>query len=267
MSMSIDATSIQPGWEVRSSDGEKIGEIEAIGSQEMHVRKGLIFTSDRYIPLQAVSAVEPENQAVYLSVTKDEVETISGDEPGTASMSMSGAYTEQSTYGDDGGAVAQQTADVGTQGYIEQTDVAIDQTVTPVQTTQQATGDTVRVEAYEEQLQAQKMQQQAGEVTISKDIVEEARTIEVPVTREEVRVERRPATGASLEGSADAFTGDTITVPVMEEEVQVQKVARPVEEIEISKEIVTETESVSDTVRRERIEVGGEGDLTEPTGR
>jgi uncharacterized protein (TIGR02271 family) len=52
----------------------------------------------------------------------------------------------------------------------------------------------------------------------------------------------------------------------MEEEVQVTKVARPVEEVEVSKVLVADTETVSDTVRREEIDIEGEGDLSARRG-
>jgi uncharacterized protein (TIGR02271 family) len=128
-----------------------------------------------------------------------------------------------------------------------------------------------RLRRYEEQLQAQTTPQQVGEVTVTKRVVEDHQTIEVPVRREEVRVERRPLDGSATydangavgdqNASAEAFQGDTIRVPVMEEQVQVQKVARPVEEVEISKVTTQDTRQVDDTIRRE------EFDVNDPTGR
>jgi uncharacterized protein (TIGR02271 family) len=113
---------------------------------------------------------------------------------------------------------------------------------------------------FEEDLQSEAVSRQAGEVTVRKDVVEETRTIEVPVRHEEVHVERRPvtdATAATREAGDAAFTDAEreIRVPVMKEEVEVRKVARPVEEVVVSKDARQETRQVSDTVRKERFDI------------
>ncbi len=116
-------------------------------------------------------------------------------------------------------------------------------------------GDTQRIQVHEEELQASKTAREAGEVVVTKDVVEETETVEVPVMREEVRVERRPVTDGDVADEGDAFTGDTIRVPVMEEQVEVRKVPRAVEEIEISKVRTQDTERVEDTVRKEQVDI------------
>jgi uncharacterized protein (TIGR02271 family) len=62
-------------------------------------------------------------------------------------------------------------------------------------------------------------------VRIGKDVVSEQKTVEVPVTREEVTeerhaVERRPAQGAIGDGEGD----ETIRVPVHEERYPLRSV-------------------------------------------
>jgi len=83
----------------------------------------------------------------------------------------------------------------------------------------------------------------------------------VPVTREEVHVERVPASAAA---PSDArFSGDAVRVPVTEEEVKVTK--RPVvkEEVRLSKVAHTDHRDVDETVRREKAKI--ERDTTRPT--
>jgi uncharacterized protein (TIGR02271 family) len=99
-------------------------------------------------------------------------------------------------------------------------------------------------------------------VTITKDVVEETKTIEVPVMREEVRVERRAASDTTPTDQSAALDGDTITIPVMEEQVEVSKVARAVEEIEVSKVQTQDTETVSDTVRKEHVDIDDSSNTT-----
>ena len=104
----------------------------------------------------------------------------------------------------------------------------------------------------------------AGEVRVRKEVVEEEKTIDVPVTREEVVIERHPASGRPVAGSIKE--GEEIRVPLTEEEVRVEK--RPVvkEEISVGKRKVQETETVRDTVRREeaRIEEKGAARVRDP---
>ena len=96
-------------------------------------------------------------------------------------------------------------------------------------------------------------------MVITKEVVEETKTIEVPVRREEVHVERRPVNDATADPSAFQAAGETIRVPVMEEQVEVRKVVRPVEEVVISKDVVEDTQSVSGTIRREEVHVTDDG--------
>jgi len=120
--------------------------------------------------------------------------------------------------------------------------------------------DRDRLELREEELDVGKRQVQAGEVRVRKDVVTEQRNIEVPVTREEVVIERHPVTGQEVPD--DALDEDEeIRIPVMEEEVEVQKRARVREEVSIGKRRVEETRNVSDTVRREEARVESQGDV------
>jgi uncharacterized protein (TIGR02271 family) len=124
--------------------------------------------------------------------------------------------------------------------------------------------DRERIELREEELQATKREVKAGEVRVRKDVVTEEKTVEVPVTREEVIIERHPATGRPTTGSIKE--GEEIRVPITEEEVRVEK--RPVvkEEITVGKRKVQDTETVRDTVRREeaRIEESGASRVRKP---
>ncbi|MFL5548501.1 MAG: YsnF/AvaK domain-containing protein [Gemmatimonadales bacterium] len=117
---------------------------------------------------------------------------------------------------------------------------------------------TQSIELREEELRAQKERVQAGEVRVRKEVVNEERTVEVPVTREEVVVERRPAQGRTAEGRIDE--DEEIRIPVMEEEVRVEKTPVVREEVTLKKRQVHDTERVSDTVRREEARVERTGD-------
>jgi uncharacterized protein (TIGR02271 family) len=112
----------------------------------------------------------------------------------------------------------------------------------------------------EEQLEARKHTVEAGEVEIRKDVVSEQRTIDVPVTREEVVVERHPVDRREADRfeSGDLGKGETIRVPVREEQVTIEKKPIVTEEVSVGKRTVQETKHLSDTVRREEAVVEGD---------
>ncbi len=113
----------------------------------------------------------------------------------------------------------------------------------------------------EEELQARKRSVESGQVRVGKDVVEEQRTLEVPVTREEVVIERRPVDRQVADADAVGDSDETIRVPVREEQVSVDKRAVVTEEINVGKRQFQETEQVSGTVRREEARIREEGDL------
>jgi uncharacterized protein (TIGR02271 family) len=120
-------------------------------------------------------------------------------------------------------------------------------------------GEGERMQLREEELRARKEPVEAGEVGVRKEVVEEQRTMEVPVSREEVTVERRPVERQPAD--APIGEGEKMRVPVREEQVSVEK--RPVvtEEVEVGKRQVQDTKEVGGTVRREEAEVEREGDV------
>lgn len=118
------------------------------------------------------------------------------------------------------------------------------------------------MQLHEEQLLARKERVQTGEVLIRKEIVQDMKTIEVSVTREELVIERRPLHGEAHPGSIDiAAKGESeiIRVPVSEEQVRLEKQVVPTEEIVVAKKRVEDTEVVSDTVRHEEAHVETKG--------
>jgi uncharacterized protein (TIGR02271 family) len=115
------------------------------------------------------------------------------------------------------------------------------------------------LELREEELRAEKERVQAGEVTLRKEVVKDKKTIEVPVTREEVVVERHPVAGRPPAGS-DIGKDEEIRIPVTEEEVRIEKTPVVKEEVTVGKRRVEETKKVSDTVRREEAKIEQTGD-------
>jgi uncharacterized protein (TIGR02271 family) len=112
----------------------------------------------------------------------------------------------------------------------------------------------------EEQVRAEKARQKTGEVAVGKRVVEQQVDMDVPVTSEEVQVTRRRVDRPAQANETFTEDGSTIRVPVTAEQVEVTKEPRVVEEVVVSKRPKTETQRVSETVRREEAVVDETGD-------
>jgi uncharacterized protein (TIGR02271 family) len=125
-----------------------------------------------------------------------------------------------------------------------------------------AHGDTIQIK--EEELQVHKQPVQTGEVRVRKEVHTEQKTINVPVTKEEVVIERRPATGRQ---PAESGFGnpEEIRVPVREEQVTVENKPVVKEEVKVGKRQVQSTERVAGTVRKEEVKVEQQGSATAKT--
>ncbi len=245
MSSSSYANQINVGDDVYGSDGDKVGTVAEVQSSYIVVEKGFFFPTDYYIPLSAVSSAS--GGQISLNVSKDAALNSGWDTvPDVVPTGMT-----------DSGAVF-------TDGDIRLTDRdAVDVGVGDRMTasTQVADTDEIRIPVYEEELTATVREQEAGAVRIEKDVVAEERTLEVPVTEERVRVERRVVDRAATGADAGAFEETVIEVPLRTETVEVQKQARVAEEVVVSKEAVQRTERVTDTVRREEVIVDEDATL------
>jgi len=132
-------------------------------------------------------------------------------------------------------------------------------TQTASQTTSGAKGGRV-MQAKEEELQVHKQNVQTGEVSVRKEVHTEQKTVQVPVMKEEIVVERHAVSGHQA-ASSDIKGGEEIRIPVREEQVQVEKKPVVREEVSVGKQQVQENEQVSGTVRKEEIKVEKKGDV------
>jgi uncharacterized protein (TIGR02271 family) len=110
----------------------------------------------------------------------------------------------------------------------------------------------------EEQLDVNKNRVQAGEVTLVKDVVEEQKSMDVPVTHEEVVIERRSLDNRNSD--SPITSGENIRIPVSEEHVDVDKHTVLTGEISAHKHDVEETRHIEETVRKEEAHVDSTGD-------
>jgi uncharacterized protein (TIGR02271 family) len=114
--------------------------------------------------------------------------------------------------------------------------------------------DEIRVPVAEERLNVGKREVELGEVEVRKTVETEEQTVPVTLTHDEVqireeRVNERAATGDDL------FKEGTIRVPVRGEEAVVAKETVVTGEMVIEKDAVAEERQITDTVRKQRVEI------------
>lgn len=120
------------------------------------------------------------------------------------------------------------------------------------------TDDTAKLTLRKEELDIAKNRVQKGDVEIGKEILEEQKRVDVPVSREEVVIERR---SLNNETSDSPITSEeTIKIPVSEEKVNVDKHTVVTGEILAHKREIEDTAHIDETLKREEARINKEGD-------
>lgn len=226
--------SITPGTDVYDTNGDKVGMVQQSNAEAgyLMVQKGIFFIRDLYIPTNAIERITTDG--IRLNLSKDELKEDQYTAPPVVGTTASMAGTDVAGRGDR---------------FSRDQDVNI-----PVR---------------EEELSVDKQRGEVGRAAIHKDVVEEEESVNIPVTHERVEIERVPVDKDLADDavSAQNWQDKDIVMPVMGEEVVTEKRPRVKEEIHIHKEPITETERVSETVRKERVNVDGLDEQGEPLGR
>jgi uncharacterized protein (TIGR02271 family) len=113
----------------------------------------------------------------------------------------------------------------------------------------------------EEELRLGTAKQESGRVRLKKYVVTENVTTTVPVQHEEVRVEREPITDQNIDRATSGpdISEEEHEITLNEEQVVVEKRVVPKERVRLEKDTVTEDKEISEQVRKERIDVEGDG--------
>lgn len=235
MSVSGQYSDIMTGAEVFGVDGDKLGRVAEVYPRYITVEKGFFFPTDYYIPRTALQDVQ--DGQVFLNMSKD-------------SALNSGWDQVPRDLQADSGAVGTETDEV----------IAMGQSGATARDTE---SDEIHIPVAEEELTATVRPKEAGEVRVTKTVSSEDQVLEVPVTEEHLRVERRIVDRPVDSADTAAFEQVVVDVPLREEEVDVQKQARVTEEVVVSKEAVQHKERVADTVRREEVHIDEEAHIDE----
>jgi uncharacterized protein (TIGR02271 family) len=258
------------GWKVRTPDGQVLGKVDdlIVSVREMRVRY-IDVDVDRSIRSGAADAATPKGAetghalvpigTAQLDDAGDDVIVRSLTGADLASYPLyarQGGITrdyEQSLRGRFGGATTGAAAAGASSDFYE--NEHYDESRLFDRKRNRAGKDEQRLTLSEEELSVGKRQVQAGEVEVRKSVETEHVKQQVPVTREEVTVERRPANDRM---AAADIGDDAIRIPLTQEEVVVDK--RPVakEQIIVRKHAVTENRTIDADVRKERVDVSGD---------
>jgi uncharacterized protein (TIGR02271 family) len=231
------------GRTVVTSNGDKIGTLEEVyldthtGRPEWAtVKTGLFGTKQSFIPLADADAVRGDVSVPY---SKDQIKDAPSVDP-DGELSADEEQRLYRHYGVSGGDDTSAEETIGEDVSGPTTDDAMTRS--------------------EEELHVGTSRRERGRARLRKYVNNEEVQQTVPVQREEVRVEREPIS----EGNADrALAGPDISeeeheVTLHEEEVVTEKRAVPKERVRMSKDTVTDEQTVSEDVRKERIEVEGD---------
>jgi uncharacterized protein (TIGR02271 family) len=239
------------GRTVVGSDGEKIGNVKdvyvdhATGKPEWAtVSGGLFGMKSHFVPLAGAT---PTGEDVQVPVSKDQVTAAPAVDPdGELSEQEEQRLFEHYSvpYTSEGSTTAQGAP---TGGYESGADLGA------------SSGDQAMTRS-EEELRVGTEARERGRVRLRKYVVTEQVQKTVPVSREEIRLEREPITDENVD---QAMAGPDITeseheVVLHEEEPVVEKRAVPKERVRLGKETVADEREVTEEVRKEHIETEGD---------
>jgi uncharacterized protein (TIGR02271 family) len=249
-------------WQGRTMvgpDGAKLGTIDAIylddetGQPEWAlVNTGLFGTKSSFVPLAQAQDLGDSVQVPYDKQLVKDAPRVDTDQH------LSEAEEQQlwRHYGLDYDSGYTDTADRDRDGvYDDVQDTAVGRDTSGPTTDDAMTRS-------EEELQVGTQTRERGRARLRKYVTTEQQTVTVPVSREEVRVEREPITDANLDAATSGpdISEEEHEVTLREEEVVVDKRAVPKERVRLDTETVTEERQVAEEVRKEHIEVDGDQD-------
>jgi uncharacterized protein (TIGR02271 family) len=256
----IDQTTIPVLTDAKVVDaaGDSLGSVKQVyvsddGGQPLFVtvHTGLFGTKETFVPLQSADLVDGTLRLAYDKATIKDAPNVDAD--GQISDDEQGTIFD---YYDGRAGGAPSGVDGTPAGLAGTTDPALTSTVDDAPTGTMSDDAMTRSE---ERLQVGTERVETDRVRLRKHVVTEQQTVTVPVTHDEIRLEREPI----AEGDAAATAGLELTdaeheVVLTAERPVVEKTTVPVERVRLSKDSVTEDQTVSADVRSERIDIDGD---------
>jgi uncharacterized protein (TIGR02271 family) len=245
-------------------DGDKLGKIGHVYYDDdteqpkwLTVHTGLFGTNENFVPVQGADLADGGRVTVaYDKGTIKNAPHIGAD----GHLSPEDEERLYRHYGLDYGSAGHRTGDRDLDGDGVYDDKA--RTAVGHDTSGPTTDDAMT--RSEEQLRVGTETREAGRARLRKHVVTEQQQVSVPVSHEEVRVEREPITDANR---GDAYDGPAISeeeheITLRAERPVVSTEAEAVERVRLDTHTVTEQETVRGDVRKEQIEVDTDDSTT-----
>jgi uncharacterized protein (TIGR02271 family) len=236
------------GADVYASDGDKIGSVGQVylddhsGDPEwVSVRTGLFGTKESFVPLNGATLAGDRLEVPFgKGQIKDAPKVdADGDLSPAEENELYSYYGSSSTGGQRAGHRREDTGIDRDSGH----------------DTSGPTTDNAMTRS-EERLVASTRTEQTGKARLRKYVVTEQQRVDVPVTREEARLEREPITDANIGRALDgpAISEEEHELTLHADRPVVSTEAVPVERVRLGTETVADQETVSGEVRKEQIE-------------
>lgn len=260
------------GWEVKAGDGQKVGEVHELMIDQtagrvryldVEVDKNVAGSKGQHvlIPIGSAQLEESGDRVMVSGLASSQVRTL----PPYKRQALTREYEAQVLQCFGTSRPPAQNRDFyaaeqfdDSQFYGRRHSAG----ATPASTGKTGSADSKTLTLSEEELRVGKRQTSAGDVGVRKTVDTEHVQKTVPVSREEVTIERRPIQAGAATG-AD-IGEDEIRIPLTQEELVVDKRVVGKEEIVIKKQTITEDQTVEADLRRERVDIDKQA--TGPSG-
>ncbi len=260
------------GWDIRSADGRKIGEVDdlLVDTGELKVRYITMKLDDKFSPERRHSVLpigtarlDDDEDEVVVNLRADAIGGLPAYTPGEE-LSREHEQSLIDRLGkaehDKSGAKLGNSDDFYGQPYFDD-----NQAFEGRRAKGKSNGNAKYLTRSEEELAIGKRKVQAGSVDVSKHVETEHVRKSVPVSREEVTVERRPVSGDRKMDANAQITDDEIRIPLMQEEVIADKRTVVKEEIVIKKHAVQGEQVIEADLRKEQVDVDRKGKIDKDT--
>lgn len=203
--------------EAEGTDGTDLGEIQDIGKTYVRTKKGIVNKHDYYLPKYLAEGFD--GKKVHFRISQDDADTLFTNENDMPPVDEE--YRKK--YLDENPERERLPQDIET-----------------------------RIPLMAERLHVNKTETETERVLVKQQVTE-TKTIDVPVTHEELVVETRDVDKDTAK--TGSFSNEEIRVPLKAEHVTVSKEEYVDKEVVVKKKPVTETERVTGEVRSEEIRV------------
>jgi uncharacterized protein (TIGR02271 family) len=262
---------------VTNTAGDKLGSVGQIYADDqtgeptwVTVKTGLFGMSESFVPLAGASVSGSDLVVDYDKEMIKNAPRVEADGHLTPEeeqqlfayygLDSGGGYARRAEDRDVDDSVAPRSDAMADYGRSDQDDTTVGRDVSGP-----ATDDAMTLS--EEQVRVGTQTEEVGRARLRKYVVTENVTQTVPVTREEVRVEREPITAANRD---EALSGPDLSeeeheVVLHEERPVVEKQAVPVERVRLDTDTVTDQVTVNEEVRKEELDTDLDGGVDRGT--